>query len=160
MCTYPVQPVCTSLPSLLFILLFIKTHILFFSYLFCTFLYSIAHFTLYFSFFTYIYALVLCYFYIIYILLHCPLSGPGLIYISLLIKLRWALFVTYTIIQSIKRSEMCSLHLTHPSGAVGSWHCGWGFGALPKGLTSNLGLPRISSPTLYPLGHDCPVLCI
>ncbi len=31
------------------------------------------------------------------------------------IKLRWALFVTYTIIQSIMRSEMCSLHLTHPS---------------------------------------------
>ncbi len=31
------------------------------------------------------------------------------------IKLGWALFVTYTIIQSIMRSEMCSLHLTHPS---------------------------------------------
>ncbi len=29
------------------------------------------------------------------------------------IKLRWALFVTYTIIQSIMRSELCSLHLTH-----------------------------------------------
>ncbi len=56
------------------------------SYLFCTF-YSIAHFTLYFSFLTYIYALVLCYFYIIFIfiLLHCPLSGPDLIYISILI---------------------------------------------------------------------------
>ncbi len=34
---------------------------------------------------------------------------------KLQIKLRWALFVTYTIIQSIMRSEMCSLHLTHPS---------------------------------------------
>ncbi len=33
------------------------------------------------------------------------------------------LFVTYTIIQSIMGSEMCSLHLTHPSGAVGSLHC-------------------------------------
>ncbi len=36
-------------------------------------------------------------------------------------------FVTYTIIQSIISSEMCSLHLTHPSahtlGAVGSRHC-------------------------------------
>ncbi len=32
-------------------------------------------------------------------------------------------FVTYTITQSIMRSEMCSLHLTHPSGAVGSRHC-------------------------------------
>ncbi len=34
------------------------------------------------------------------------------------------LFVTYTILQSITSSEMCSLHLTHPSahtlGAVGS----------------------------------------
>ncbi len=37
-------------------------------------------------------------------------------------------FVTYTIIQSITSSEMCSLHLTHPSahtlGAVGSRCCG------------------------------------
>ncbi len=44
------------------------------------------------------------------------------------IKLRWALFVTYMILQSITSSEMCSLHLTHPSvhtpGAVGSWHSG------------------------------------
>ncbi len=44
---------------------------------------------------------------------------------------------TYTIIQSITSSEMCSLHLTHPSahtlGEVGS---SWGFGALLKGLTS------------------------
>ncbi len=55
------------------------------------------------------------------------------------------LFVTYTIIQSITSSEMCSLHLTHPSahtpGAVGSQHCGsrgevWEFSALLKFLTS------------------------
>ncbi len=45
-------------------------------------------------------------------------------YNTIQIKLRWTLFVTYTIIQSIMRSEMCSLHLTHPSGAVGSRHCG------------------------------------
>ncbi len=38
------------------------------------------------------------------------------------IKLGWALFVTYTIIQSIMRSEMCSLHLTHPS--VHTWSSG------------------------------------
>ncbi len=85
MCTYPAQPVCTSLFCSYYYLL--SSSILFCtSYLFCTF-YSIAHFTLYFSFFTYIYALVLCYFYIIFIfiLLHCPLSGPDLIYISLLI---------------------------------------------------------------------------
>ncbi len=38
------------------------------------------------------------------------------------------LFVTYTFIQSINSSEMCSLHLTHPSahtpGAVGTVHSG------------------------------------
>ncbi len=86
------------------------------------------------------------------------------------IKLRWALFVTYTIIQSIMRSEMCSLHLTHPSGAVGSWHCG-ARGAVggsvpcsrvsPQSCTScqsrdSNPQPWVSSPTLYPLGHDCP----
>ncbi len=52
----------------------------------------------------------------------------GMILIIIIIKLRWALFVTYTIIQSITSSEMCSQHLTHPSahtpGAVGSRHCG------------------------------------
>ncbi len=37
------------------------------------------------------------------------------------IKLGWALFVTYTIIQSIMRSEMCSLHLTHPSVHLEQW---------------------------------------
>ncbi len=54
-------------------------------------------------------------------------------------------FISHTIIQSITSSEMCSLHLTHPSahtlGAVGSRRCGcpgssWGFGVLLKGLTS------------------------
>ncbi len=54
------------------------------------------------------------------------------------------LFVTYTIIQSITSSEMCSLHLTHPSAHT--WSSGqltlqrpwrsWRFGALLKGLTS------------------------
>ncbi len=79
MCTYPVQPVCTSL---LFILLFIKSHILF---LHISLFFILLHILLLFLFFTYIYALVLCYFYLIFILLHCPLSGPDLIYISLLI---------------------------------------------------------------------------
>ncbi len=99
------------------------------------------------------------------------------------IKLRWALFVTYIIIQSITSSEMCSLHLTHPSAhthleqwaadaaAPGS---SWGFGALLKGLTSVVDnscrsresnpQPRVTSPTIYPLGHDCPycwtVVCL
>ncbi len=69
---------------------------------------------------------------------------------------------------------MCSLHLTHRSGAVGSRHCGaWGAvgGSVPclwvspqswtlparAGIqTHNLGLPRVSSPTLYPLGPIAP----
>ncbi len=86
-----------------------------------------------------------------------------------------ALFVTYTIIQSITSSEMCSLHLTHPSahtpGALGSRHCGargavWWFGALLKGLTSVVDnscrsrdsnpQPRVTSPTFYPLVNNCP----
>ncbi len=60
---------------------------------------------------------------------------------------------------------MCSLHLTHPNAHT------WSSGQLTlqrpgssRGLparawirTHNLGLPRVSSPTLYPLGHDCPI---
>ncbi len=105
MCTYPVQPVCTSLSSLLFILLFIMSHILFlhillvFAHLTC-----LAHLVLHFSLFYYtfyslflflpIYIYIYIYIYIcscvvllLYNLysLHCPLSGPDLIYISLLI---------------------------------------------------------------------------
>ncbi len=78
------------------------------------------------------------------------------------IKLGWALFVTYTIIQSIMRSEMCSLHLTHPSAHT--WSSGQptvqrpgSSRGLPAGArTHNLGLPRVSSPTLYPLGQRLP----
>ncbi len=86
---------------------------------------------------------------------------PSIINNTIQIKLRWALFVTYTIIQSIMRSEMCSAF--NPS------KCTWSSGQptvqrpgssrkLPAGAgirTHNLGLPRVSSPTLYPLGHDC-----
>ncbi len=65
--------------------------------LFCTFLYSIAHFTSYFFFYLYIYIyscvvlllynLILILFFILFYFysLHCPLSGPDLTYISLLI---------------------------------------------------------------------------
>ncbi len=91
----------------------------------------------------------------------------------LIIKLRWALFVTYTITQSITSSEMCSLHLTHQSahtlGTVGSRCCpgsSWGFSALLKGLTSVMNnscrgrdsnpQPRVTSPTLYPLVTTAP----
>ncbi len=89
--------------------------------------------------------------------------------IIMIIKLKWALFVTYTIIQSITSSEMCSLHLTHPSahttGAVEETlrrpGRSWGFSALLKGLTSVVDnscrsrdsspQSQVTSPTLYPL---------
>ncbi len=48
------------------------------------------------------------------------------IYIYIYTLLLLFLFVTYTIVQSITSSEMCSLYLTHPSahtlGAVGTVH--------------------------------------
>ncbi len=60
---------------------------------------------------------------------------------------------------------MCSLHLTHPSAHT--WSSGQPTVQRPgssrgppagAGIrTHNLGLPRVSSPTLYPLGHD--LLC-
>ncbi len=86
-----------------------------------------------------------------------------LLIIIIIIKLRWALFVTYTIIQSITSSEMCSLHLTHPSahtlGAVVSRHSG-ARGAIegsvpcsrvsPQSWTIPAGAEiRVTSPTLY-----------
>ncbi len=97
-----------------------------------------------------------------------------LLNIFFFLLLRWALFVTYTIIQSITSSEMCSLHLTLPSAHT--WSSGkpalrrpgssWGFSALLKDLTSVVDnssrsrdsnpQPRVTSPTLYPLGNDCP----
>ncbi len=59
---------------------------------------------------------------------------------------------------------MCSLHLTHPS--VHTWSSGQPTVQRPgssRGLsvgagirTHNLGLPRVSSPTLYPLGQQLP----
>ncbi len=83
--------------------------------------------------------------------------------IQIQIKLGWALFVTYTIIQSIMRSEMCSLHLTHPS--VHTWSSGQptvqrpgssrGFPAGAGIQTHNLGLAQVSSPTM-PLGQRLP----
>ncbi len=71
------------LTSYLFLHILLVLHILF-----CTFLYSITHFTLYFFFYLYIYIYICsCVVLLLYNLysLHCPLSGPDLIYISLLI---------------------------------------------------------------------------
>ncbi len=67
------------LTSYLFLHILLVLHILF-----CTFLYSITHFTLYFFFYLYICSCVVLLLYNFYSL-HCPLSGPDLIYISLLI---------------------------------------------------------------------------
>ncbi len=62
------------------------------------------------------------------------------------------------------RSEMCSLHLTQ-LGAVGSRLCS-ARGAVVDFLSETgfepttlgyLGLPRVSSPTLYPLGQRLPI---
>ncbi len=60
---------------------------------------------------------------------------------------------------------MCSLHLSHPSAHT--WSSGQptvrrpvSSRGLPAGAgiqTHNLGLPRVSSPTLYPLGHSSPL---
>ncbi len=122
--------------------------------------------------------------------------------VQIQVKLRWALFVTYTeynqqwnVFSAFNPSKCThtwssgNTH-THTPGAVGThthththleqwahththtWSSGQsgeqsgGFGALLKGLTSvvdnscrsrdsnpQLG---VSSPTLYPLGHDCP----
>ncbi len=64
------------------------------------------------------------------------------------------------------RREMCSLHLTHPS--VHTWSSGQptvqrpgSSRGLPAGAgirTHNLGLPQVSSPTLYPLGQRLPLM--
>ncbi len=87
----------------------------------------------------------------------------------------WFSSQLYTFIQSIASSEICALHLTHPSahtlGAVGQPTLrrpgsSWGFGALLKGLTSVMDnscrsqdsnpQPRVTSPTLYPLEPRLP----
>ncbi len=73
---------CTSY---LFLHILLVLHILF-----CTFLYSITHFTLLFLTYIYIYIYIyICSFVVLLLYnfysLHCPLSGPDLIYISLLI---------------------------------------------------------------------------
>ncbi len=86
---------CTSYLFLHILLVFAHFAHLVFAHLTCL-AHLVLHFSLFyytfyslFLFFTYIYiyiyALVWCYFYIIFYSLHCPLSGPDLIYISLLI---------------------------------------------------------------------------
>ncbi len=88
---------CTSLSSLLFILIFIKSHILFLHILFvlhillfyCFALFFILlHILLFISFvylYIYICSCVVLLLYNFFYSLHCPLSGPDLTYISLLI---------------------------------------------------------------------------
>ncbi len=83
LCTYPEQPVCTSL---LFISLFIKSQYTVFCTSYCFALF-ILHILLLFLFFYHIYALVLCYFYIILIFYSFALSTERtwFDYISLLV---------------------------------------------------------------------------
>ncbi len=73
-----------SCTSLLFIWIFIKSQYTVFAHFICCALFILLHILLFISLFLY---LCSCYFYkiFIFILLHCPLSGPDLIYISLLI---------------------------------------------------------------------------
>ncbi len=97
---------CTSLSSLLFILIFIKSHIMFLHIQFVLHILLFYCFALFFIllhilllisfFFTYIYIYIYIYSCVVLLLynliltlffysLHCPLSGPDLTYISLLI---------------------------------------------------------------------------
>ncbi len=82
----PKHPITHTESSYCFILHILFLHILLVLHiLFSTFLYSITHFTLYFFFLPiYICSCVVLILYNLYSL-HCPLSGPDLIYISLLI---------------------------------------------------------------------------
>ncbi len=89
-------------------------------------------------------------------------------YSNIIIKLRLALFVLYTIIQSLTSSEMCSLLLTHSSahtpGAVGGARGAVG-GSVPcsrvspQSWTIPAGAeiqPRVTSLMLYPLEPRLP----
>ncbi len=144
MCTYPVQPICTFSCTSVFILIFINPQY--------TVLHILSHCTSYsfyylfpFSFspiLIYIYSLVLCFIVLLLMLFlfsilllilllffwHCPLSGPVLTYISLLIipcmivhvtnnKEPWTLLsydvltglLTHTCLVSHERSDVCGL---------------------------------------------------
>ncbi len=81
----------------------------------------------------------------------------------IIIKLRWVLFVTYTIIQSINSSEMRPLHLTHPSAHTWSsgqptLRCpGSSGGSVPCCWSRDSNRqPQVTSPTLYPLEPRLP----
>ncbi len=85
-------------------------------------------------------------------------------YGRIIVRIMTMIIITYTIIQSIMRSEMCSLHLTHPS--VHTWSSGQPTVQRPgssRGLPVGAGFepttfrwPRVSSPTLYPLAQRLP----
>ncbi len=80
LCTYPEQPVCTSLLFIFIFILLCIVHCFLHILLFCTF-YSIAHFTLISLFLPYICSCVVLLLYNSYFLLFCTvqLSGPDLI---------------------------------------------------------------------------------
>ncbi len=72
---------------------------------------------------------------------------------------------THTHLEQWTHTHTWSSGHTHTPGVVDSW----GFSALLKGLTSVVDnscrsldsnpQPRVTSPTLFPLGHDCPGRC-
>ncbi len=139
MCTYPVQPICTFSCTSVFILIFINPqytvlHILLILLFVPFFILTYIH--------IYIYSLVLCFIVLLLMLFlfsilllilllffwHCPLSGPVLTYISLLIipcmivyvtnnKEPWTLLsyyvltglLTHTCLVSHERSDVCGL---------------------------------------------------
>ncbi len=99
MCTYPVQPVCTLLLHIpMFILIFIKStvdcnaHFISLHTLLLILFYFLLIFYLILTY-IYIYSPVLCFIFY-FIFLHCPLSGPVLTYISLLIIPCMIVYVT------------------------------------------------------------------
>ncbi len=93
MCTYPVQPclhillaVCTFLCTSLFILLFIKSTVYCIGHFISLHILPLIFFLIFILFLTIFIYILLCYVsFLFLIFLHCPFSGPVLIYISLLI---------------------------------------------------------------------------
>ncbi len=91
------------------------------------------------------------------------------------IKLRWAFYLSHTQLYRVYNQQWNVFSAFNPSKCTHTWSSGqptlrrpgssWGFGALLKGLPSVVDnscrsrdsnpQPRITSPMLYPLGHDC-----
>ncbi len=119
MCTYPVQPVCTSLSSLLFILLFIKSQHTVFAHLICFAPFILLHILLFILFFLPIYIYIYIYIYlcscVVFILLNFYFYyfGPDLIYISLLIIPCIMYYVTNKETLNLDLEQECKIKCYH-----------------------------------------------